>query len=383
MTKIDNFWVPKVDSLRVKLQLSDVKIIDTTVIDKLITINEATGQIVGETKGKPFELFKDGVKHKIWVQKRMDISTREVQTELCFLLNSKHLKERYFEGITLKTIDRLLTEINALKVIRIDKATLLKADVLDIDWCVDFQCNPETFKKTIERLKDLAKVGQKQTMETFYNKSNLGLELNQRAKQTPAKPHSKFYHKTIELNSNSFEFADKYLTGVDFQNVGRFEFNLKNRKWLEHYGMSQRVKDLGGLLKSQASIKATFQQVFQNWFIKRPPVVKSNDKWYEILLNTHRAFLTEDENLMILKMATTKVHANQRRKIFENYHNFMSANKKYNHEGLRQEFIKQFNKFFGVAELPNPNYDVRGNVIDSMNQESKNNEYDWRKDVPF
>ena len=54
MTKVNNFYVPKVDSLRVRVPLCDVEIIDRTLIDNLVTVLEDTGEVVEEKKGKPF-----------------------------------------------------------------------------------------------------------------------------------------------------------------------------------------------------------------------------------------------------------------------------------------------------------------------------------------
>lgn len=54
MTKVNNFYVPKVDSLRVRVPLCDVEIIDRTLIDNLVTVLEDTGEVIEEKKGKPF-----------------------------------------------------------------------------------------------------------------------------------------------------------------------------------------------------------------------------------------------------------------------------------------------------------------------------------------
>lgn len=378
MTKVNNFYVPKVDSLRVRVPMCDVEIIDRTLIDNLITVQESTGLIVEQKKGKAFTReTPGGLSFKIWARERKDISESEIKSELYFLINAKHLKERYFEGITIDNVDLIGQEINSLNVIKIDSKAFLNCDILDVDLCFDFEANPKDFKSyVVNRYSDMAITTKRDRVYQFTSKSNLGLELNNRDYSTPAKTHAKFYHKGIELETNSSSFADKYLKNVDFKDICRFEFNLKNRRYFKHYGIN-RIKTLEQLLKYK-KLLLIFQDVYGNWFIKREIKPMTGVNIHNIL---HQAMfeLVDKHTLDLIKgrAIALSCNRNQPGKIRTMYHNFMTPEKMKFHEAKRIELTEKLDAFFGADE--NRTYDVRTNVTAAMTNEIINN----KNEIPF
>lgn len=282
MTKVSNFYVPKVDSLRVRVPLCDVKIIDRTLIDKLVTVLENTGEVVDEKQGAPKILeTKSGLYFKLWTRsgngrfgKEEDLADKR---ELYFLINAKHLKERYFEGITLDNIELIRQELNSLNIIHIERNEFLYSEIQDVDLCFDFDCDESEFRKIIKRYQGMAIASKRDSAKGFGSKSNIGLELNSRSYSSPKKPHSKFYFKTAELENKSLSFADRYLKEIDYNNIGRFEFNLKNRRYFKYYGING-LRTLKDLLVTE-SFHNVFKEVYHNWFIHRgyKPVSENND----------------------------------------------------------------------------------------------------------
>lgn len=371
MTKVNNFYVPKVDSLRVRVPMVDVEIIDRTLIDNLVTVLEGTGEIIETKQGKPFiKETPSGLYFKIWARERKDISESEIKSELYFLVNSKHLKERYFEGITLDNVDLIREEINSLNVIKIDSKAFLNCDVLDVDFCFDFEANKADFKEfVVNRYLDMAITTKRDRVFPFTSKGNLGLELNNRNYSTPGKPHAKFYHKGVELETKSASFADRFLKNVEFQNICRFEFNLKNRRYFKHYGIG-RIKTLEQLLKLSTK-RRLFKDVYQNWFIKRKIKPATGIDFKDMIIQSTFELLNSYELDMIINNAVSKAtNRNQPGKIREYYHNIMTADKKQFHEANRIMLTEKLDSFFGVGENRTLN-DVRTNVTAAVSKKIK------------
>lgn len=377
MTKVNNFYVPKVDSLRVRVPLCDVEIIDRTLIDNLVTVLEDTGEVVEEKKGKPFiKETSSGLHFKIWARDRKDISESEVKTELYFLVNAKHLKERYFEGINYDNIHIILDEINSLGVISITKENFLNCDILDVDLCFDFEASTDHFQQyVVKRYREMAIVSKKDVINTYGYKSNIGLELNKRNNQTPAKCHAKFYHKGIELEKNSSSFADKFLKNVDYKNICRFEFNLQNRKFFKHYGI-KRIKTLKQLLKYD-NLRMIFQDVYSNWFIQREVKPMTSMNWQQCIFQA-TVELSSIQELDYIKHRAITLTSNRKQigKIRQQFHNFMKIEERQFHEARRIELTQKLDEFFGVG---NRTYDVRTNVSNS----DTNNTININDQIPF
>jgi len=360
MTKVNNFYVPKVDSLQLRILLSEVEIIDTTLIDNMITIHEATGEIVKQKKGLEYKLkTEEGISFGFKVsQRKAHPNSPEINSELYVLVNSKHLKGRYFEGITKDNVDIIWEAVNSLNVIKISREAFLRSDILDVDLCIDFPANTEEFKENMKRLQKLAISTKADRVKSFNSEKNIGLELNDRNKSTPAKTFAKFYHKTTELVNNSTDFQEKYLKDkIDFNDIGRFEFNLKNRQYFRHYGI-HGVKTLKQLLDFDTA-KRVFQEVYRNWFVQREYRQGTSDRWYLTLLEEfyevcNLGQIHEAQNRALARYETKKPQENIRK----NYHTNMKGKLKQKAEEYTEiSLARQLDLFFGVVNTRT--YDVR------------------------
>ena len=127
-------YVGKIDSLRIEIPISDVEIIDKTLIEKLYLIN-SDAQVIKEKKGEAWVKDIDGINYKFWAKGFYNVSTKVHDNFLVLLANAKMLHERYFEGLNQNNIDFLLDNLNKHKVVNISKEALLKATVSDVDFC--------------------------------------------------------------------------------------------------------------------------------------------------------------------------------------------------------------------------------------------------------
>ena len=282
--KVKNFiepYVGKIDSLRIEIPISEVEIIDKTLIEKLYLINR-DAQVIKEKNGEAWEKEIDGIKYKFSTKWFFNANTKVHDNYLVMLANAKMLHERYFEGLNQNNIDFLLENLNKHNVVNITKESLLKASVSDVDFCFDFFATPDELKKVVEIYQRTAIVGRKDIVNGKKDSNkHVALYLNSRNNQYPAKPYLKFYHKSLELKSKSEEFASRFLDSVDFENVARCEVNMKNYKYFERFGLAKQrtVSQIFSLRKKV--IQEVFVEAYKGWFEKRVVVPKSNNQWYK------------------------------------------------------------------------------------------------------
>lgn len=363
MTKVNNFWVPKIDSFKIWVRLGNVQIIDHTLIEKLYVV-DSQGEIIDEIEGKSKNIgYPDGRAFKFWRRRHNDINTKVTTEYIGIILNAKHLKERYFEGITIDNIDVLVDEINSQDIIRIDKETLLSSPIGDLDVCFDFQATTESFKKLIKRQFPMVQQNSNDTYASEAKQTHLGLYLNSRDNCYPSKPFFKFYHKTIELENKSFDFADKFLKNVDFLNIGRCEVNLKNTKHFKYYNI--KARQLGDFL-TRVDFVPMLQKGYKNWFIERNVVVNRGDSWQMMLIKSYFSWHGED-NLEIFRYTQTLTeNRNQKKKMMDCFNEIMNQKDTRLQEIERVELVEQIEKFFRGDKRT---YDVRTDVIDSSTKQ--------------
>ena len=363
MTKVNNFWVPKIDSFKIWVNQSDLEIIDNTIIENLYVV-DSLGEIVDEIEGKSKNIdYVDGRAFKFWRRRHNDINTKITTEYIGIIINAKHLKERYFEGITLNNLDIIVNEINAQNIIKIKKEALLSSSIGDLDICVDFDASTDAFSKLIKRQYPMVQQSSRDTFSSEQKATHLGLYLNSRHNCYPSKPFFKFYHKTIELETKSNDFANKFLKNLDFQNIGRCEVNLKNTKHLNHYKI--KARQLGDIL-TRVDFVPVLQKAYKNWFIQRNVVIDRKDCWKMIIIKTYWRWFAE-ENLMIFRQAQTETeNRNQKKKMMDCYNEINNQKDARLQEIERVELVERIEKFFRGEKRT---YDVRTGVTESSTKQ--------------
>jgi len=249
-----------IDSFRIAIELDKVKIVSENVRSKIISYYEKTGEIAEkqENKGVPVHFFgiDSGVKIKFSIVKENKVVYAK------FLIYSKLLRDRYFEGVTAENIkeiyDILASEkYTSEKVFDFDYETFLNARVTDIDFKIDSIVNAN-FKEIVKTFEQLKK--RKFTVTNKIN--NQGIQFSKRAtKKTRLEPHLKLYNKNLEFRAEkSKAFYDNFLSrgfGVFLlrNTIFRLETQVKNKQHYQRIFTSEKKNTLFEILNLTDSEK--------------------------------------------------------------------------------------------------------------------------------
>ena len=222
--------IVKIDSLKLRIPRSQVSYIDETFCEEYKKIYINSGLIEEHINLDKHKVHKvNGITTRIGLAHFVEGQTSSEQ--IFIQVNAKQLRSRYLEGINLDTIKDIYEYIINLGVVYVDFQTFLNAQVSDVDICYDTLVTPKTMIEANQAIyKRVNPLLYKYVGKPFRQKENIGLQFNLRDKATPSKPYVKIYHKTTELNSKSEEFTKAYLKDIDYQDIGRIEYTIKNSK---------------------------------------------------------------------------------------------------------------------------------------------------------
>lgn len=242
-----------IDSLKLRLPLSKVKLLNSELADTWVTakLNTDTGEIVYDDnktfKGSSYSIEQDGIKTKYLIEK---VNTgRGVKEYCCILFNSKLLKQRYFEGITRNNIKDVYNALMSHNAINVDFNVFLSSACTDTDFKKDYYVG-----NILQVLNDFEKLtisskDSRRGVNLYNKKDNRGIEWGKRKTATPGIPFIKFYDKKRELEYNSTEFYEKYIK--DNKNVFkedkeliRVEYTIKGKKHLQSFSKTGIIEKI-------------------------------------------------------------------------------------------------------------------------------------------
>lgn len=204
-----------------------------------------TGEIIKEHETKPLCISEVGI------DTHYGSISLFGQKFIYILLNSKMLKERYFESINMDTIQILYNHIKAQKIVNITYDDFLSSKLTDVDVKTDFDMFDEPFIRQIsERKKALV------YPKLYSTRPNLGIEYVKRNTASPTNPYVKFYSKSHELFTRSKKFRDLYLPDFHNENLRRCEVTIRNhdhKKYIEKklWALPQTLKEWCSLSQEQ------------------------------------------------------------------------------------------------------------------------------------
>lgn len=185
----------------------------------------------------------DGIKFKV-AQCNLMNGTFKNQTCLQFVVTSKMLKGKYFEGINAANFRDVINYINSLNIVYIPYEVALQGICTDIDIKRDFAVTKLLFDEQVKILKELTLHDKKKHIEVQSG----NLMYNTRKAAKPSEPFVKFYYKTDELQTKSYEFYNKFLSDYYYaieRGLQRVEVTLKNGKHKQHHKVEcKTVADL-------------------------------------------------------------------------------------------------------------------------------------------
>lgn len=281
-----------IDSLKIRVRLGEVKILDKRLITEFITYYPTLEHLDNDTefqrntgddlrKPEPFTKIINGITYRIYI--KAFINANKLASEyVVFQISAKMLKERYFEGITSDNYNQIVSDINALGVLHISNTAFLQGLVSDIDICINQLIDLKSLKTAFSLIKHNPNSGKLPLIHEFNlsntvkNTFNIGLDFNKRDKATNTTPYCKIYHKGFELQSKSFVFFNAYFGQNEqinksrfLNNLVRYEFTIKASKHKEYLcknGFKADFKTLNDLLKARPrDLKAIAQSGLKHY----------------------------------------------------------------------------------------------------------------------
>ena len=273
----------KVDSTRLSIPFDECEIINTNLIDEIRSekLNLDTGEVISsdvKTGIVIWEEKRDGTTIKFWVDNQFSYidGIRTAKEYITFLVNSKHLKERYFEGITINTLPEIYDYLMNLGIVKFSYESLLNSRYNDTDICVDFNSTPEQFNVLKSNIKSMSSHSELWFTATGQKDNSgiwTGTKRKPRESATPGKPFIKFYSKDEDFNGKSLKFAESYISPDLYSNLFRVEATIKNSKHKSHLGISS-AKTFGAFL--HLDLQLLLQQLVKEFFISEKKLVMNS-----------------------------------------------------------------------------------------------------------
>lgn len=305
-----------IDSLKLFIPLEYCKIIDNRLTDNYISVHEKSLLKLLDNKSDEIEIdssyFKqkaipineNGIHTKFLIMQMFSDSRGGQTPNLIILLNSKTLKENYFQGITKSNIETVYNYLMELKVFEISFDDFLNnAKCSDMDIKTDVIAKDyHNILRTIVDKVDITKTYSKsfKGYKAFNKKYNKGISFGDRSQSTESYPFFKIYVKCLELEKHKRKleatgkgikieemekaiekdaFFNTYLKehakDNRFYSLLRAEFTLKNKKAIEKYLFCDN-KLINVLEVDQKTLKKAIQSVWQTHISKINVVRGSN-----------------------------------------------------------------------------------------------------------
>lgn len=280
-----NIGKVKVDSCRLSIPLVDCKILDTNLIDRIEvqTANTETGALIKSEyrNGTPTTIKnEDGTYLKFWKENQFfyNADGQKIPTlYITFLVNSKHLQKRYFDGITIETLPIIYDYIRSFNIVDFSFEALENARYNDTDICFDFRSSLAEFNSIKTNLKRIST--NPELWHTATNENNSGTwtptKNKPRDNAKPTTPYFKLYDKEEDFKYNSIDFANEYFELSDYINLRRIEVTVSNSQHKRHLSISN-VKTFKQFLSLDLQI--LLQQITSEYFKEKTRMIVDETK---------------------------------------------------------------------------------------------------------
>ena len=323
-----------VDSLKIRLPLSQVNVLEPTLKGKWRLVHIETGvEDTSVFKDNSLTFREDGITTRFAIEQ---IFNSEFLT---ILVNSKILKGKYFQGITKDTIEDVYRGLMAYNVIWVDFDTFYElAEVTDVDIKKDAIVPKHIYEQCINECRNISRPSKnKNKGYRFFNQNkNKGIEWSdRRATSFKTNPYLKIYHKETELKHNSSEFAEKYLSHINYDDLVRMEATLKNAKHFRHLGIKDnKLKTL--LELSQDKLQSVMSEALKSHLEPRIKQIKDDNKltptelifYGSMMLCAKNGVSYESYKRNVLSLIDSKVERSRKRGVLDNiYKSFVEGTK--------------------------------------------------------
>lgn len=231
----------KLDSLKLRIDLRHVKIIDKDLKDEFSLINITTGEIPMDEQeaDKTFKrtrkrFNKFGCKYEFVLKKFQFAGV--VNDYLIINLHSKMRGPKMLNGIEHDGLKQIYQDLIDLKVAYFDYYTFLNwSRVTDADFFLDYKSEEKEFKDFVGKMKSLTPLTRER--DRGYKEYDGGIEWNTRRGAGSSNPYMKCYSKEPEMRKRFGRYLHHYITEEELSNRRRFEFTIKNAAHFRSFGI--------------------------------------------------------------------------------------------------------------------------------------------------
>lgn len=349
----------KVDSVRLSIPLTECVILDTNLIDRIQvqTTNTETGEVVSEKfqNGLPTIIKNaDGTYLKFWKENQfMYVNGQRIPNiYLTFLVNSKHLGKRYFEGITTETLPIIYDYIQSFKIVSFSYDALFKSRYNDTDLCVDFNSTLKTFNELKSRIKDITTQPTKWFSATEKNNSGIWTPTQSKPRDNakPSSPFIKLYSKDEDFTYQSVEFSREYLSPSDYKDLFRCEVTIKNATHKKHLSI-QNQKEFGQFLK--LDLQLLLQQIVKEYFKTENKILLNKSDLTptdKVIIDLVNELISRGAKSSTIYQIFDRVDVSRpiRKALKEKYHKFMELEKFHVEQLQKNEDLNDVFSYLGI-----------------------------------
>lgn len=299
---------PEIDSCSVSIPIEKVEIVDPNLLSSRVAVFEDTGQIDENYKLKERSLslkLGPGIKSTVSINSRYNRTTG-TRDFVVFGINSKMLRQKYFDGITDNNIHDIYDLLMSQGVVKFP-FEYLKTDAtvtdVDIKWDGVYKGEPIHLLKAIRESAAYTQ-NRGEGVRPFFEKDNLGIEFSVR--QTTAysrAPYFKIYHKGVEMTGRTAEFTGAFIDTDKLKDLWRVETTVKNKAHFQRHGIQDNI--LGNVLsmstgKKKSILKAHFQAHIQGGIKRIVPQRESLGPTDKVLLHFVRQCMIAGDSLDVI-----------------------------------------------------------------------------------
>ena len=229
-----------IDSMKIRIPIHAVTILNPSLYGNWIAFNTDTGEVDPDVfRNQAFTVREEGITTRYAIEKPRG-RMKDSHEFLTIGLNAKMLGHRYQEGIHSGTIVELFHAILYQNQIDLSLSDLLAGHCTDVDFKKDAPVTRPVADQMFGHLEKRTNVSRSMNRgcRMFRQKTNHGIQWNDRKTDSfKEAPFVKIYSKSLDLRYNSTVFTNRHLRGIDYSNVYRVEFTMKNKKAFEQYGI--------------------------------------------------------------------------------------------------------------------------------------------------
>ena len=263
-----------IDSFKLSIDVDKLDSVD--IPENFILVSEDTGEEISHFKKNSIHL--DYKNSSIYIGLFRRILKGIHYDKLMILFSSKVAGEYYFDGILKHHIIDVLEYIKTNGYIKYTNVSTIFKNLYtsDCDMKCDFKFNKSERENIAEYNKELSARFQfeKNELHKYDNQKMLGIQTFNRDRSTLAKPFLKFYDKTKEILNKHPEFFATLPESIRDEVINnfiyRFEYTMKNKKFFDKFGLSNRIEDVLEVSNDKwREIGKTFLQTLFQYKVKR------------------------------------------------------------------------------------------------------------------